>query len=80
MTIITNSYPNATAFKIAEVYKPNDGWIKLWPHTSVELNPNNIIKAKDEGATWVNVYLIDEFGVERYPDYTVKELISSFTQ
>lgn len=75
MKAVLNSYQNATNLKISEVFKPKDGWIRIWGQNLVDLTMNNILKAKNEGATHINVRLTDEFGVVKYPDFSISELI-----
>lgn len=76
MKVVLNSYPNATDIKIGEIFRPSEGWVRIWGQRLVDLTVNNVIKAKNENATHINVRLIDEFGQERFPDFTVKELLS----
>lgn len=75
MKAVLISYPNATNITIAEVFKPKEGWIRIWGQSLVNLTLNNVLKAKNEGVTHINVRLIDEFGIEKYPDFTISELI-----
>ncbi len=79
MKAIERSYPNSTNYTIAEVFKPKQGWVGIWGMHLVKLTRPNVLKAQSEGATHINVRLIDEFGVERYPDFTVEELLHDKT-
>lgn len=75
MKAVLKNYPQAEGLKIAEVFKPKEGWIRIWGQNLVDLTHANVARAAKEGATHINVRLIDGFGVERFPDYSVKELL-----
>jgi hypothetical protein len=76
MNAIIKSYPNADKenIYISEMFKPNEGWIKL--PCSVTCNRMNIEKAKKEGATHLNIKIYS-FNSVLYPDFSINELLNN---
>jgi len=74
---IKQSYPEASDIKIAECFNPNEGWIKMFGINLIKVTLNRLIQLDRQEVTHINIRLIDQFGVERFPDYSIKELINS---
>ena len=75
MKAVIKIYPDAELIKFNEIFKPNEGWLKV---PSVELNPLNVEKAQREGATHINLTIYRPFGRVSYPDFSVSELLAPY--
>lgn len=64
---VKQCYPKCTIKEIMEIFIPNQGWIKHQViFSKIELNRIHKMKAEK-----VNLFLFDEFGMKRYPDYSI---------
>lgn len=79
MSLITDKilagYPSSTNHCIAEVFSPNDGWHRKFGNSLPPLTEKKIEELKKKNCTHINVYLVDEWGVVKYPDYSIEELL-----
>lgn len=71
---IIKSYPDSTQHRINECFRPDEGWIRMFGVHLVPITDNTIEKLKKQKVTHINVLLVDEFGAERYPDFSINEL------
>lgn len=73
---ILKSYPNSTNHRINECFRPDEGWIRMFGINLVPITETTIEKLKIQKVTHINILLTDEFGADRYPDFTINELLN----
>lgn len=73
---IQKSYPNFSDLKLNEVFVPEKGWIN---YSIFNESPDfsHIKELSDMGVTHINFKVVDEFGIAKYPDYGIKELMKN---